>query len=265
MSEIINVNNIDVHIEGSGSETIVMIHGWPDTYRLWDPQVELLKERYRTVRFTLPGFDKNKERKVYYLQDEIDAFEAIIDTVSPDQPVTLLLHDWGCFFGYQYYMQNKRRVKRIIGVDVGDAGSKDMKLPLKMVLFTVYYQLFLTVAWLLGGRIGDKMTRYMANFVHAPGDPDLIWSGMTYGYYVKWKHILSRKSQGNVDFFPECPMLFYYGKNKPTMFHSEVFEKRLAQTEDCEVHGLDARHWVMTDEPQKFNAILLEWLKKTNN
>src|SRR6478735_2879020 len=42
----------DLHIEGTGPETIVMIHGWPDTYRLWDKQVEHLKDRYRCIRFT---------------------------------------------------------------------------------------------------------------------------------------------------------------------------------------------------------------------
>ena len=39
-----------------------MVHGWPDTYRLWDGQVEALKDRYRCVRFTLPGFDAAQPR-----------------------------------------------------------------------------------------------------------------------------------------------------------------------------------------------------------
>ncbi|WP_274378911.1 hypothetical protein [Deinococcus cavernae] len=30
------IEDTDIHIEGEGSQTIVMIHGWPDTYRLWD-------------------------------------------------------------------------------------------------------------------------------------------------------------------------------------------------------------------------------------
>ena len=62
MQQVIVVDDIDVYIEGGveGSETIVMIHGWPDTYRLWDAQVEELKSRYRCVRFTLPGFDLGK-------------------------------------------------------------------------------------------------------------------------------------------------------------------------------------------------------------
>ena len=69
MQQVIVVDDIDVYIEGGveGSETIVMIHGWPDTYRLWDAQVEELKSRYRCVRFTLPGFDLGKPRRAYSL------------------------------------------------------------------------------------------------------------------------------------------------------------------------------------------------------
>ena len=61
------VAGIDVHVEGEGPETIVMVHGWPDTYRLWDRQVAALRDRYRCVRFTLPSFDASQPRKAFTL------------------------------------------------------------------------------------------------------------------------------------------------------------------------------------------------------
>ena len=42
------IDGIEVLIEGSGrpdAQTIVMIHGWPDTLRLWDAQVAALTGR----------------------------------------------------------------------------------------------------------------------------------------------------------------------------------------------------------------------------
>ena len=56
MSSPLSVRGTDIHVEGEGAESIVMVHGWPDTYRLWDATVEVLKGRYRCIRFTLPGF-----------------------------------------------------------------------------------------------------------------------------------------------------------------------------------------------------------------
>ena len=35
----LQVQGIDLHISGEGPQTIVMIHGWPDTWRLWDATV----------------------------------------------------------------------------------------------------------------------------------------------------------------------------------------------------------------------------------
>ena len=34
------VDGIDIHIDGVGPHSIVMIHGWPDTHRLWDATVQ---------------------------------------------------------------------------------------------------------------------------------------------------------------------------------------------------------------------------------
>ena len=118
------VDGIDIYIEGEGPETIVMIHGWPDTYRLWDAQVAELKQRYRCVRFTLPGFDIDKPRRSYTLNAMIRILLHIVNSVSQKQKVILMLHDWGCVFGYEFYMRNKTLVSTIIGVDIGDAQSK---------------------------------------------------------------------------------------------------------------------------------------------
>ena len=36
------VNDTEVFLEGRGSQTVVMLHGWPDTHRLWDGMVAAL-------------------------------------------------------------------------------------------------------------------------------------------------------------------------------------------------------------------------------
>ena len=106
MQQVIVVDDIDVYIEGGveGSETIIMIHGWPDTHRLWDAQVEELKSRYRCVRFTLPGFDIGKPRRSYSLDATMRILLHIVAAVNQKQKVTLMLHDWGCVFGYEFYL-----------------------------------------------------------------------------------------------------------------------------------------------------------------
>ena len=67
----LTVEGIDVFIEGDGPQTVLMIHGWPDTHRLWDATVEALKDQHRCVRFTLPGFDPHKPARATSLADMI--------------------------------------------------------------------------------------------------------------------------------------------------------------------------------------------------
>ena len=119
----LSVQGIDVFIEGAGPRTVVMIHGWPDTHRLWDSTVTALKDRYRCVRFTLPGFDPDKPARPTSLPEMVNLFGAIVDAVCPDRPVTLVLHDWGCIFGYEFATRHPGQVERIVAVDIGDYNS----------------------------------------------------------------------------------------------------------------------------------------------
>jgi pimeloyl-ACP methyl ester carboxylesterase len=105
--------------------TLVMVHGWPDTPRLWDAQVAAFEALHRCVRFALPVFEAGGERpaRAPSLQDVVDALSRTIDAASADRPVVLLLHDWGCLFGYEFAMQQPHRVAAVIGVDIGDFSS----------------------------------------------------------------------------------------------------------------------------------------------
>src|SRR3954463_2825189 len=97
-----------------------MVHGWPDTYRLWDAQVAALSDRYRCVRITLPGFDASQRKRAYTLDEVVEAIRVAVK----DRRVTLVLHDWGCLYGYQFAMRYPQLVERIVGVDIGDTGSR---------------------------------------------------------------------------------------------------------------------------------------------
>ncbi len=124
-----NIDGIEVLIEGSkqpDAQIIVMIHGWPDTLQLWDAQVAALRNRYQCVRFTLPGFDKQLPIRAHSLDELVSFIRAVVQKVSPERPVILLVHDWGCLFGYEFYMRHPDHVSRIVGVDIGDASSRHL-------------------------------------------------------------------------------------------------------------------------------------------
>ena len=249
---------LELRIEGEGAEAIVMVHGWPDTLRLWDRQVEALRGRFRCVRFTLPGF-AGPRRALHSLDELVAAVGRAVDAAGA--PATLLLHDWGCLFGYQFALRHPERVRRVIAVDGGDAGSRAFmrETPLRHKLAIVGYQCWLAAAWRIGGGLGDRMARRMARAARAPADPATVSAQMGYPYWVQWTGARGG-FRGARAFMPHCPMLFVYGRRKPFMFHSAQWAGEVAARPGCRVLAFDCGHWVMVEQAAEFNAAVLDWL-----
>lgn len=256
----LNIDGTEVHIDGQGVDTIVMIHGWPDTWRLWDAQVEALAPTHRCVRFTLPGFEAGA-RAGHSVDALVARFKAIVEAVSPGQAVILMLHDWGCVFGYQFAMRHPELVARIIGIDIGDSGSeaflKSLRWRHKGMI--VAYQGWLALAWRFGGALGDRMTRKMAAALRAPADGAVIHAGMDYPYDMLWtgSHGGMRRMR---PVEPTCPMLYVYGTRKPFLFHSPGWAEALAARPGSRVAALDCGHWLMVERREAFNRLVIEWL-----
>lgn len=264
MATNFQIAGVNGKIEGAGEQTIVMIHGWPDTQELWQNQVNFFKNGYRCVTFTLPAFDQPKARpQVFSLEEIIATIGQVIDLVSPDQPVILMTHDWGCIYGYQYVVRHPQRISRLIGVDVGDAYSDafDASLTPKDKIVIAGYQLPLVAAFRLGGKVGDRIAKKIAKVVGAPTSPKKIHANMGYPYYIAWtKAKGGLKNLKPLNFI--CPYLFIYGTQKPTMFHSQDWLIEITKKPENQVSGFKASHWVTIEQPDLFNHTVLAWLQR---
>src|SRR5690606_35944826 len=185
------IDDVDVFIDGHGAHTLVMVHGWPDTPALWDATVASLAEHFRCVRFHLPGFDLAKGPRPMSVDGICALMRRIVDAASPDAPVTLMLHDWGCVFGYEFAARHRERVERIVAVDIGDHNAAEYRQGLgwREKLMIAGYQLWLAVAWQLGERLpglANRMTRWMARQIGCRNDPQLIGWEMNYPYAMGW-------------------------------------------------------------------------------
>lgn len=257
MNSIQKIDGIEVQIDGAGPRTLVMIHGWPDTAALWEPQVQVFQTEWRCIRFTLPGFDRAHTRRAYSIEEIVATLHKIITSVSPGQPVTLLLHDWGCVFGYRFADVHPELVAALIALDVGDAGSREhlASLNLRAKLLMSGYQLAMAMAWHLPVKLGDWMTRKMARMMRAPGSPASIGGHMNYPYHVQ----LTKGYRGPA-FRTQVPMLFIFGQRKPFMFHSESWTQALAVQPHCQVERLRCGHWI--SQAAEFNVLALKWLRE---
>jgi cis-3-alkyl-4-acyloxetan-2-one decarboxylase len=257
----LTIQGIDLLIEGDGSDTLVMIHGWPDTRRLWDGTVAALKSRFRCVRLTLPGFELAKPARATSLRQMTGLIADIVDAVSPARPVTLVLHDWGCIFGYEFAARQPERVARIVAVDIGDYNSDAYfrSLSLKARALVFVYQYWLALAWTVGGAAGNAMTRWMARRSGCRTASSAIGWQMNYPYAMRWFGLLGG-FRGAAQVAHGCPVLFIYGLRKPFMFHSPDWLAGLAERPGCAVQSFPTGHWVMLQQPEAFNRCVASWL-----
>lgn len=263
MPSKLSIDGIDVFIEGQGNDIILMIHGWPDTYEIWDRQVDALKGKHCCVRFTLPGFSHNDEKKAWNLAELTQLIKKIIERVSPEKAVTLMIHDWGSVFGYHFYNQNPTLVSKVISVDIGDlvVWQKNSAVSVKIMVFL--YQIFLALAWKINGRIGDSMTRFLAKLFESPTPAEKISAKMNYPYFLHWFGGKDHYKKHIKAFNPDCPCLFIFGDDKPFMFHDESWAKQLADKPGNRVLSFKTSHWVMNEAPEEFNQAILDWLQSS--
>jgi pimeloyl-ACP methyl ester carboxylesterase len=270
MPIVLNVQGLEVLVEGTGP-TVVMLHGWPDSPALWDGTVVALREDHRCVRFALPGYDLRQPPRPVSVDEMCALIAAVVDAVSPEEPVTLLLHDWGCFFGYEFAARHRHRVLRVVGADIGDtnSGAYLKSLTIKEKLMIAGYQLWLATAWKWGPvwpGLANRMTRFMARQIGCRTPPEQIGWQMNYPYAMQWFGSFGGlRGVARVDQLlgPQLPTLFFFGKRKPFMFHSARWLAQLATAPGCEVKGLDAGHWMMKQKPAEFNGTLRSWLAHT--
>jgi pimeloyl-ACP methyl ester carboxylesterase len=235
--------------------TLVFIQGWPDDATLWDEHVAVLAGRYRCVRTTMPNYDGRRTARWGYSTDEIVAALAqMVREVSPEAPVVLILHDWGCFWGYRLHHRHPELVAAVAGLDI----APHLEPSFAATLGIIAYQWWLIAAFLLDGAIGDWMTRAFARAAQAPMPPAQINSWMNYPYRNVWREIVADRGRNPLEsYWPRVPLLFAYGKDKPFPFHSEKWLQYVEGSGGIAV-GLDCGHWVPKDPG--LAAVLARWL-----
>ncbi len=130
-------------------------------------------------------------------------------------------------------------------------------------LYVVAYQLFLVIAFLIGGPIGRIMTQAFAKILkHNPPYVEQINGGRNYPYFYFFRNriiSLFNKQKGIMyRYVPSVPVVYLYGKNKPFQFHGERWLNYLKDTPNCEIHGFDAGHWFI----KKYNKFIVEVINR---
>lgn len=114
---------VGLHVRDRGEgPAVLMLHGWPDTGRLWDGVAErLLGAGRRCVAPDLRGCglsDKPTDVARYAMAELVGDVVAVIERTGAG-PVTLVGHDWGAALAWVVATYRPDLVERLVAVSVG--------------------------------------------------------------------------------------------------------------------------------------------------
>jgi pimeloyl-ACP methyl ester carboxylesterase len=99
---------------GEGPGTIVLVHGWKGSHRLWDHVVLALEERHRVVGFDLRGMgESDKPRAAYDFDEHAGDLGEVIAGLGLED-VTLVGWSMGCTVSLRYMETSGAGVGRLV-------------------------------------------------------------------------------------------------------------------------------------------------------
>lgn len=117
---------IEVEVAGDGDRTVLLLHGFPDSGRLWRHQVPALTAA--GLRVVVPdqrGYgrsDKPAEVDAYALPYLVGDALAVLDAVGAPR-AAVVGHDWGAAVAWGLASLLPERVERLVALSVGHPAS----------------------------------------------------------------------------------------------------------------------------------------------
>ncbi len=141
--------------KGSGAP-LVCLHGNPSWSVLFRPLFQGLSDSYRVLSLDQAGCGQSGPPAAHYSWDlsaRVADFGAWVDHVSPDQPVTLVAHDWGGMVAASWAVDHPDRVAALVFMN-----TAAFRLPAGKPLPR-------SIAWCRNALIGQFLVRGLNGFL----------------------------------------------------------------------------------------------------
>ena len=298
----IDTNGVSLEVFQSGSgKPVVMCHGWPEHAYSWRYQIPALVEAgYHVIAPNQRGYGNSTapESVVDYDIVQLTAdLAGLLDHYGYEDAL-FVGHDWGAIVVWNMALLHPERVAGVINLSVPfmPRGSMDWIQLWEQFLGPDFYMvhfnrqpgvadavfdanaenflrnMYRTRHWLEAPpELGDGMA--LINIATAESMPgDLLMSEDDLSVFVKafqhsgftgginWYRNLSRNWQ-LLEAAPEqvhCPALMIHGNHDmvPPLENLADFVPQV------EVTSLDCGHWIMQEQPQQTNELVLRWMLK---
>ena len=255
--------------EGEGPP-VLLIHGFPDSHRLWRHQTAaLVAAGKRVIAPDLRGFgesDRPEEVGAYGLRHSIGDMVAVLDALEVER-AQVVGHDWGAAVAWGLAAFVAQRVERLAVLSVGH--PRALAEPTVEQREKSWYMLFFQFAEVAETMLQRDDWRLMREWLREHGDvehylDDLARPGaLTAALNWYRANMAPAVPSGEPSSFPPVTMptlgIWSSGDDYLTeapMVRSGDFVEAEWRYERIE----GASHWIQLDEPERLNELLLGFL-----
>lgn len=235
--------------QGSGPETLVLIHGWTCDRGFWSANVPALAKRYRVIALDLPGHGQSDPCATCSMEEFGDALFAVMDAANVRRAV-LVGHSMGGAVMLAAARRQPDRIKAIVAADAA-------------FLETAGAEKFKDHADRFGGPKGLEAREQMIRSMFTPATPKPVQEqvlkamlGAPEAVAVAAMRSMFTPSFWKADVV-QAPFL-QIAAGTSTWMSEEVLRRRFPSAQLKRLDGTG--HFLMMEQPEAFNSLLLEWL-----
>ena len=262
------VNGIDLHVEDSGDgDLVVLLHGWPDSARLWRHQVPPLTEAgYRVIAPDLRGFgrsEKPDDVAAYRLPEAIADVVGILDAVGVER-CHLVGHDWGAAVAWLVAALHPNRLRTLTALSVPHPAAPRTLRQREMA----WYQLFFQFTGTAEEWLQHDDWALLREFLRGDGDVDQYVAELSrpgaLTASLNWyrANLTVQPPSAGATRLPNItvPTLAVWSDGDHYLDGERV--RASAQFVDAEWRYeqlAGPSHWIPLDAPEQVTALLIEW------
>ncbi len=271
-------------------ESILFIHGYPDTHKSWTKQLDYFSEKYHVAAFDIRGAGKSTppiDRSGYrieYLIEDVD--HVITELVGKDEKIHLVGHDWGAIILWSYISNPEReaRVKSFSAVSC----------PHPMMFFkNVFGKFFTLQPTKMYEALHQVVKSYYIFLFQIPFLPELLWEN--FGGQL-WKFLMQNSGlsendpmldltpeeikthtincinlyreamQSGIHPLPRTPIqtpVALFIPEEDLALTPELYDETESFVRNLKTFRIQANHWVHRERPDWFNHNLESFLNYT--
>jgi pimeloyl-ACP methyl ester carboxylesterase len=274
----VEINGIHYHVsdQGQSDRAVILLHGMPDTSSMWRYQVEaLLKAGFRVIAPDLLGYgetDKPQEVERYrgdlILADVIEMVEGL-DAKQLD----VVGHDWGSALSWELVSHRPDLFRRHVTLEVGHLGLfyADVDIPKVKENWYMYINSQPTAPELY---VLNNCEFFCDIIIPTHPELDEVRSRLKTVEAMRGCLNWDRANPVSEGFraiktgeysYPKCtvPTMGIWTPGDTYLFEEYMLRTPEYMDAEWRYERIETgAHWIMLDEPEKVNRLILDWLDR---